>query len=185
MAEARTSQTSPLRIDAVEVNSLGARIGMTICPGKRGESQYGGAWNRDLATDLEAVRRWGATAVVTAMESEEMMKLGVGEFGSAAGKLHLQWFHIPITDGAIPDERFVESWPHIAPTVLHELKTGRRILIHCRGGLGRTGLIACLLLVELGLSPQVSLQAVRRARPGTVETREQEQFVLNYRPQFI
>ena len=184
MIDTRTSLSSPLRIDAVEANSVGAMVGMTICPGKRGDSQYGTPWNRDLVRDLDTIRLWGATSMITAMESEEMRKLGVGELGNAATKACLQWFHVPIADGEVPDERFDESWPKVAPTVLQELRADHRVLVHCRGGLGRTGMIACLLLIELGMSPLVGLHAVRRARPGTVETREQEAFVLKYRPKF-
>ena len=184
MADTRTSSSSPLRIDSVEANGAGGVIGMTICPGKRGDSQFGSGWDRDLTTDLDAIRYWGATSLVTAMESDEMQKLGVGELGSAAAKARLEWFHLPISDGAIPDKRFDDAWPKIAPALLQELKTGRRVVIHCRGGLGRTGMIACLLLIEFGRSPQDALRAVRRARPGTVETKEQEAFVLKYQPRF-
>jgi protein-tyrosine phosphatase len=180
----RTSTCSPLRIDAVEINELGGTIGMTICPGKQGDSQYGTAWNRDLAMDLEVICSWGATILVTAMESDEMQHLGVGQLGTAATHSHLQWIHLPVTDGAVPDGRFDLVWTKSAPNMLQALNQGRRVVIHCRGGLGRTGVIACLLLIELGKNPQDALEIVRRSRPGTVETTEQEEFVLNYRPQF-
>jgi len=59
MRGARTSLEPPLRIDTVTVGDTQAQIGMTICPGKRGDSQYGVAWNRELDTDLTAIRDWG------------------------------------------------------------------------------------------------------------------------------
>lgn len=154
---------------------------MTICPGKQGDSQYGSAWNRDLAIDLEVIRTWGASVLVTAMESEEMQRVGVGQLGSAATQARLQWIHLPMTDGAVPDERLDRIWPIAAPTILKVLSDGGRVVIHCRGGLGRTGMVASMLLIELGKSPRDALDIVRRTRPGTVETEDQEAFVLNYR----
>ena len=45
---------------------------------------------------------------------------------------------------------------------------------HCRGGLGRAGMISARLLVESGVEPEVAIAKVRAARPGAIETREQE-----------
>ena len=59
------------------------------------------------------------------------------------------------------------------------LKNGQGIVVHCRGGLGRTGLIAAQLLIELGEMPSKALERVRAARPGAVETRQQEKYVLS------
>ena len=58
---------------------------------------------------------------------------------------------------------------------------GESVVVHCRGGLGRTGLVAARLLVELGESPVSALVRVRAARPGAVETVEQEKYVLQLR----
>jgi len=55
---------------------------------------------------------------------------------------------------------------------------GQSLVVHCRGGLGRTGVIAARLLIELGEVPSRALQRVRLGRPGAVETREQETDVL-------
>jgi len=54
---------------------------------------------------------------------------------------------------------------------------GEAIVIHCRGGLGRTGIVAARLLVEFGEAPEGALFRVRRARAGTVENRLQEGYV--------
>ncbi|MFZ2417366.1 MAG: tyrosine-protein phosphatase [Smithellaceae bacterium] len=53
----------------------------------------------------------------------------------------------------------------------------RKILIHCRGGIDRTGTVAAQLLVELGMPHEKAIKAVRAARYGTIETRDQERYV--------
>jgi protein-tyrosine phosphatase len=157
-------------------------IGMTLCPGKQGESQYGARWARDLATDLEVIIRWGASALVTVMESEELKALKVEHLGEWVMRAGLDWFQLPIVDGGIPDWRVNAMWTRIAGNLSASLRAGQNVLVHCRGGLGRTGLITCLLLIELDYSPREALTLVRAARQGTVETEEQETFVLNYQP---
>ena len=54
---------------------------------------------------------------------------------------------------------------------------GEDVYVHCKGGLGRAGTIAARLLVELGVSPKQAIADVRAARPGAIQTREQERYV--------
>jgi ADP-ribosyl-[dinitrogen reductase] hydrolase len=54
------------------------------------------------------------------------------------------------------------------------------IVVHCRGGIGRAGMVAARLLVELGDAPDVATAKVRAARhPKAVETLEQERWATN------
>ena len=45
-------------------------------------------------------------------------------------------------------------------------------------GLGRSGTVGACLLVQLGEDPRVAIDRIRRARPGAIETIEQERYVL-------
>ena len=56
------------------------------------------------------------------------------------------------------------------------------MVFHCRGELGRSGMIAARLLVELGWAPDKAIAAIRHVRPGAIETRSQEQVVMAARP---
>jgi ADP-ribosyl-[dinitrogen reductase] hydrolase len=56
--------SDPLRIDCVATTITPGTIGMTLCPGRKGPSVAVGAWDRDLGTDLEAVRTWNPDIVI-------------------------------------------------------------------------------------------------------------------------
>lgn len=91
------------------------------------------------------------------------------------------WFHLPIADVSTPDEGFEQNWA-LAGDALHTLlRNGRDVLVHCRGGLGCAGTIAARLLVEIGVEPSVAVRRVRAVRPGAIETRGQERYVLGVR----
>ena len=177
----RTSLTHPLRIDAVP--SLGGGlIGMTFCPGKVQPSGFTGAWSRDLALDLDAIRDWGAAAVVTLVEGWELGRYQVPALKAEVRARGMEWHHLPIVDGDVPHAPFDAAWPATGPVLRAHLQAGRRILLHCLGGLGRTGTVAAMLMAELGGDPGAAVRAVRRARPGALETSAQVAYALAIKP---
>ena len=90
----------------------------------------------------------------------------------------MQYVRFPIVDGSVPDESSNLIWKNqLSPILINELKNGRKLFIHCRGGLGRTGLIAAKLLVELGLEPEQAISITRQVRKGAIENKSQERWV--------
>ncbi|HLT25149.1 MAG TPA: cyclin-dependent kinase inhibitor 3 family protein [Zeimonas sp.] len=174
----RTSRTHPIRIDEVTAGDAGGRIGITFCPGQCGPGASEYHWERDLATDLDAVARWHPDAVVTLVERHELDVLGVPRLGEQIMARGIDWHHLPIVDVRPPDERFEARWRTSGPMLNRLLRRGGRVLVHCRGGLGRAGTVAARLLVELGVPPDEAVRRVRDARPGAIETTAQLHYVL-------
>jgi ADP-ribosyl-[dinitrogen reductase] hydrolase len=176
----RTSITHPLHIATLDL-ATGGRIGVTFCPGKRDASAMTGAWSRDLEVDLRAIVSWGASTLVTLIEPHEFDALRVPNLGASAQAQGLVWHHLPIRDVAVPDDGFEETWKSVGVELNQRLQRGEGVVVHCRGGLGRAGTIAARLLVECGEVPAKALERVRAVRPGAVETRQQEKYVLGCR----
>jgi protein-tyrosine phosphatase len=174
----KTSLTDPLEIAAVSPPGVPGVIGLTLCPGKKDPSR---AWNRDLETDLAVIRKWGAEVVVSLLERHEFEFLDVTAMPDVAARLGLKWLHLPIRDVWVPDAQFEALWLTAGRDLRKVLRRGGSLLIHCRGGLGRSGMIAARLLVELGMDACAAIDAVRHARPRAIETREQELHVQGCR----
>jgi ADP-ribosyl-[dinitrogen reductase] hydrolase len=173
----RTSLTHPLQIAAVTVGPDYGRVGITFCPGKCDRHAMTGAWDRDLTTDLDAIRAWGAAAIVTLLEPKELTLLSVESLGEEVLRRKMLWFHLPIVDVSIPSEQFEAKWKTAGEALRSILRSGSDVLVHCRGGLGRAGTIAARLLIELGMEPEIAIARVRAVRPGAIETSDQERFV--------
>lgn len=174
----RTSLTDPLQIAAVTPKDGRGATGITFCPGKRQPMGMTGAWARDLEADVAAIRAWGADIVVTLITATELEQLRVERLGDVVESHGMRWVHLPIEDYAIPDAAFETAWPAASARLHETLDEGGRVLIHCKGGLGRAGTVAAMLLVERGDGPSMALCRVREVRPGAVETDEQEQYVI-------
>lgn len=182
--ETRTSISHPLQIGTISLAN-GGRIGITFCPGKKQEQSVTGSWNRDMETDLAAITAWGATHLLTLIAPWEFAELGVESLPEQAAAHGLAWHHAPILDGHAPGivphgfeaiGWFEHVWPEVLPTLDAALDRGEGVVVHCKGGLGRAGTAAALLLAhrEPGLSAEAAIQRVREARPHAVETVTQE-----------
>lgn len=179
----RTSRTHPIRIDTVAANPSWGLIGMSFCPGKKQLDGLTGSWSRDLYLDLARIHDWGATIVVSLIEAHEFSFLDVEALPDVVAELGMQWRHGPVPDRHPPHQQFMLGWPTLKGELMNELSSGKNIFIHCMGGLGRTGVVAAMLLIEAGYSANQAIKAVRSSRPHTIETSAQEDFVRNYAPQ--
>ena len=170
---ARTSHTHPLQIAEVRASPAHGRIGITFCPGKHDHTAITGAWARDLGVDLDAIHAWGAKLVLTLVEPQELKSLKVPELGQKVKNRGLAWCHLPIADYSVPTDTFEQAWAIQGRDIRERLRNGHDIVVHCKGGLGRAGMMAARLLVELGMEPETAIRTVRSARKGAIETPSQ------------
>lgn len=173
----RGAASDPLRIAEIHTWRSGGAIGVTFAPGKKQADGLTGAHDRDLQADLDIVAAWGASVVLTLVEDHELEALRIQAIGREVRRRHMAWAHWPIPDVEAPDAAFDEAWPTRSAALRRVIDCGGRVLVHCKGGLGRAGTIAARLLVEMGTAPIEAIRMVRHARPGAIETIEQARWV--------
>ncbi len=171
----RTSQTHPLLVDFVPVPR--GRLGMTFAPGKVQPHPASGApWARDLQVDVHRLHSvFGANVVVSVIELGELEELGIAGLGATLGSLGMRWIHVPVVDVGVPEDP--STWINAMQQVHADLEDGLTVVVHCKGGLGRTGTFAASILASFGAEPREAIAAVRAARKGTIENVLQENFV--------
>jgi protein-tyrosine phosphatase len=89
----------------------------------------------------------------------------------------MQWLHLPIKDYHTPSASFEKGWVTHGAHIRGLLRSGSDIVVHCKGGLGRAGMIAARLLAELGMPPENAITSVRLVRERAIETLDQERVV--------
>jgi protein-tyrosine phosphatase len=86
----------------------------------------------------------------------------------------------PIVDGGVPSD--MASFAELLATIEERLRSGQRVVVACRGGLGRTGTVVGCLLRDSGLTGAEAIAVTRKSRRKTIENAEQETFVLSWTP---
>jgi protein-tyrosine phosphatase len=171
----RTSITDPLEVAWLETPPEW-RVGLTFAPGKRGPSTEGARWERDLDADLDLLVNKGIRTIACLIEAHELVEWGIAALPSAAAARGIELLHRPIRDVSVPTLDAARS-------LVHELIARRAapILIHCIGGVGRTGVIAGCLLRALDVPPDEALRRLVAARGKRCpETSEQRRFVTDF-----
>jgi atypical dual specificity phosphatase len=121
------------------------------------------------AEDLAWLRKHGIDILISLTE-ETPTRRGINDAG-------LLSVHIPISDMAAPTQVQLK---HAVETIERATASKMGVAVHCAAGLGRTGTILAAYFVQKGMHAVDALDHVRRMRPGSIETSEQEEAVLEY-----
>jgi ADP-ribosyl-[dinitrogen reductase] hydrolase len=168
----KTSISHPLKISTIEIGDV--KIGLSLCPGKVQPNAISGSWARDLDLDLDAISKAGYNVVLSLIENFEIDELQVEKLReNAVQSKGMKWIHAPIIDAWIPNDSAFKKLEQ----ALDLLNQGQSIFIHCKGGLGRAGLVAAWILTHYGRNATEAIKEVRKVRRGAIENTMQEKWV--------
>lgn len=143
-------------------------LALSIMPRPRG-----GDW---LADEMAGLHAAGVRVLVSLLEPAEQWALDLADEPMQAQAAGVHFLSCPIPDRRVP--------PFAAPTFafIADLATrvtnGQHVAIHCRLGIGRSGLMAASVLVQLGAMPDQAFAMLTRVRGLTVpDTQEQVAWV--------
>jgi protein-tyrosine phosphatase len=140
----------------------------------------GGDW---LPDDVADWKRAGIGGVISLLESHEEEEMDLrGESVEVRGQ-GLEFSSFPIPDRQVPTSE--AKLAQVLEKLDRSLSSGKSVLIHCRQGVGRSGLVAACLLVKKGMSPGAAIEKITVARGVAVpETKEQREWIDHYAAAF-
>jgi len=133
----------------------------------------GGDWLED---EVCAWQQSGLDLVVSLLAPEEVAELDLDKEESWCQAYGIQFYAFPIPDMGVPVSR--KASVALIRQLDHALTEGKSIVVHCRQGIGRSGLLAACLLIVSGAPPEMAFQRISTARGCPVpETKEQREWV--------
>ena len=128
-----------------------------------------------LDDEMAALREAGVDVLVSLQTLTERTEVGLADEPAAAERAGIRFHAFPVVDFGVPDR--AEFQPLLV-ALLDDLTAGRHVAIHCRGGIGRSSVVAAALLVGLGVAPADAWATISEARGCVVpETDEQRRWV--------
>lgn len=117
--------------------------------------------------DLNELQQMGIEAIID-VRSEDC------DDETLIEKMGIKFLHIEVDDGYSPALEQLKEIFEFANPLLDE---GKKILIHCRNGYGRSPLVIIALLIERGMSTFQAVNLVEKNYPLTMFTPFQEIFI--------
>ena len=147
-------------------------------PGKVGivPRPRGGDWLEDETT---AWRAAGIDVVVSLLQPEEETQLALEGEAAAATAQGIEFRAFPIPDRGVPASR--DAFAQVVDDIVDSVKAGRSVAVHCRQGIGRSGMIVGGVLVSLGSDLAGALKDIQQSRGLEVpETPEQQRWLMEF-----
>jgi atypical dual specificity phosphatase len=124
---------------------------------------------RPLDQDLQFLRAQGVDVLVSLTETPTDPE-ALSSYGIEPLHIAVPDFHAPTQEQLDQYVNAVQGWT----------SAGRQVGTHCGAGLGRTGTFLASLFVARGMDADAAIAEIRRLRPGSIETDEQEQAVRDF-----
>ena len=146
-------------------------MAITLLPGRKD-------YKRDLREDLSSIKAQGIHKILCLVPMEELHYYGVSCLLDTYRNEGFDIKHAPILDQKIPS---IELMNDMIDWARKSMSEGHSVLVHCVGGLGRSGMIAAVLLRSYGVSSEDALKLIRKNRSQrAIETAIQEEFVRRF-----
>tara|TARA_R110002074_G_scaffold3129_1_gene16933 strand:- start:2147 stop:2647 length:501 start_codon:yes stop_codon:yes gene_type:complete len=131
-----------------------------------------------LTRDIDAYRTRGLDTVVSMLPVEEAAMLGLGSEEATCARAGIIFLSSPIRDFGLPE---IVVFDALVQQIADMLRDGKHVAVHCRAGIGRSGMATAATLIALGLDAGSAVRQVTQARGGSIpDTVEQGRFIADY-----
>ncbi|HEY7391421.1 MAG TPA: dual specificity protein phosphatase family protein [Bryobacteraceae bacterium] len=133
----------------------------------------GGDW---LDDELRNWRRAGIDFVISLLEQDEAAQLDLLDERRAAEDQGIAFISFPIADRGVPAS--TEAAISVIGNIATQLDAEKVVAVHCRQGIGRSGLITAGVLMTAGIMADEAMRIVSSARGVSIpETPEQRRWI--------
>jgi protein-tyrosine phosphatase len=130
-----------------------------------------------LAGEVRALKADGVDRVVSLLTAHEAWRLGLAGESTTCEMAGIAFESFPIEDRDIPAQP--EPTITFLKELIVQLQRGESIAIHCRVGVGRSGLVTAGLLVLTGIPAEEAIARVSEARRNPIpDTAAQRDWIL-------
>jgi protein-tyrosine phosphatase len=128
-----------------------------------------------LGRHLKRLRGKGVDTLVCALTAGERDLLGLDTEPEVARAAGLSFVEFPIPDFSVPDPEALQC---LAEKIAKDVRKGYYVVVHCRGGIGRSGVVAGAALIAMGADAEEAMRLVSEARGVPAPETEEQRSLL-------
>ncbi len=115
-----------------------------------------------LDDEISGLRDLGITDLVSLLEWHEELDLGLEGERAAAEAAGIRFWSFPVPDRSVPSD--LAAFRTLVTALASRLEQGRSVAVHCRAGIGRSGILTAAILVNLGEEASRVFEVISEAR---------------------
>jgi protein-tyrosine phosphatase len=162
-------ENAMIQAEVYWIDDIGVRL--AILPRPRGDDL--------LAGEIASIKAQGVEMLVSLLTPGEAWELGLLEEEAYCGRCGLRFQAFPIEDRTTPEKH--APFRDLLDDLVHNLRAGMAVGIHCRAGIGRSSVVAACVMKRLGFDPHEAFERIGHARRCSVpDTEAQREWVLRY-----
>ena len=131
-----------------------------------------------LNSDMECYRSKGVDLIVSMLALDEAKMLGLEDESLACAQADIDFMSSPISDFGLPE---IAVFDALVGQIADLLRDGRKVVVHCRAGIGRSGMVTAGTLIALGFESDAAIEQVSIYRGMPIpDTAEQGKFIEEF-----
>ncbi len=138
----------------------------------------------DLIEEIQFLESLHLEVLVSCLTETEIFELGLENEKNFCYANQIEFINFPIDDRNIPESLY--SYKKLLLNLKENYLANKKILIHCRAGIGRSALTLAGLLIILGENKNIVFEKISESRKINVpDTNEQIDYILNNSDYFL
>lgn len=133
-----------------------------------------------LEEDIIHFKSQDVTTLVSLLTKNEVFELGLKEEQILCEKHFIDFVSFPLEDRSVPNEIQTKELKELARQLTQKINQNEKVIVHCRGGIGRAGMLCAAILIEQGIRKDEVIEKISKARGVSIpDTEEQEKWIMN------
>lgn len=131
-----------------------------------------------LYDEIKWLKIRGVDCLISLLEFSEVNELELGKEAEFCEQHNIQFINFPIKDVNVPNEK--KEFVQLVARLNEYLNDSKKIVIHCRMGIGRSSVLASGILIKRGIEVKNVFEIISKYRQLEVpDTEEQKKWIYN------
>lgn len=134
-----------------------------------------------LEEDIIHFKNQNVTTLVSLLTQNETFELELEKEKELCEKHSIHFISFPLKDRSVPSETQTSKLKELARELAQKISQNQKVIVHCRGGIGRAGMICAAILIEQGVRKDKVIEKISTARGVSIpDTEEQKKWIMGY-----